>query len=320
MLIGLVVPGSAADGAGLVPGDLIMKMDNQVIRNPQDFSQVLNASGGLVAIVVRRAATGIIERVTADLTGMRVAPYLLGVRGRYLPQGMLITSVGPATAAGRIGLRPGDLIGRINGRLIASQNALFQALYDSGGQVDLATLKGGTGQVVNLHAFLQVYQLGVLGDFTPQGMVVVIVAPETPAARAGLKRGDLLLNIDGKVIPNQTAFDAALSRSGGSVVLKVRRGGGAPGTIQVNLMSSPLGAWTESVADGLRVATVADGTPAARAGLKKQDVILRVEDRRVKTQDSLLRALDGVRGQTTLEVRLGQTGRVVQLDVDLTRP
>jgi S1-C subfamily serine protease len=320
MLIGQIVPGSAAESAGLVPGDLILKMDEQIIRGPQDINRVLNASGGLVMVFVRRAGTGALQRVTVDLSGLRVAPYLLGVRGTYTAQGMLVASVGQGMAAGRIGIRPGDLIARINGRVITSQTALFQALYDSGGQVDLAVLRGGIGQAVNLHAFLQVYQLGVLGDYTPQGMTVAIVAPETPAARAGLKRGDVIATIDGKAIANQTTFDAALKRSGGRVVLQVRRGAGAPGRLEVNLMNSPLGAWTEAVADGMRVAGVAEGTPAARAGLKTRDVILRVEDRQVKTQDSLLRALDGVRGQTNLGVRLGQTGRVVQMAVDLTRP
>jgi S1-C subfamily serine protease len=173
--------------------------------------------------------------------------------------------------------------------------------------------------VVNLRTSLRVYQLGVLGYFTPRGVLVGLVAPNTPAATAGLQRGDLIVSIDNHFIRSQDDFLTVLNNSVGKVALVMRRGAGAPVRLQVNLMNNLLGAWCEVARGGMRVTSVADATPADRAGLQPGDVILRVDDQRVRTQDDLLQALDQARGVTTLDVRRAQTGRVSQMDVDLTR-
>jgi len=321
MLLTRIVPGSPAEQAGLLPGDWILKVDEQVIRSQQDYEQALVASADLVGLMVRRKTNRQLERVIANLAGgPPVAPYMLGIRGNFTAQGMLITSVGVTTSAGRIGLQPGDLITRINGKRIADQNAFFQVMYDSAGHVEVAVIKVGTGQPVLLRASLPVFQLGVIGDYSPQGMLIAIVAPLTPAARAGLRRGDILASIDGKFIGSQAALEAALGKSHGSVVLQVRQAGQGPRKkMEVTLMNSPLGSWTRTAKDGVQVEAVAEATPAQRAGLRPGDLILRVDDKRIGSQDDLLRALDGVRGQTTLRVRQAQSGDVAELAVDLSR-
>jgi S1-C subfamily serine protease len=320
MVVNSVTPGSPGASVGLIPGDLLLKVDDRAIQGPADLKQGLDGSGGVVRLVVHRRTTGQVERVTVNLLGgPLVSPYLLGVRGRYTAQGMLLTEVGTEMPASRVGLRPGDLLARINGELITSQDALFGALYDSDGEVDLTIRPGGVGPLVKRHVALQPYQLGALGDFTPQGIVLGIVAPQTPAAWVGLRRGDIILTVDGKFIASQKAFLVALNRSGGTVTLMVRRGPTPPARLEVNLMNSPLGGWSEPAADGLRMAALHDNAPAARAGLRRGDVILRVGDQPVRKQSDLLKALDRAHGQVNLEVRQAQTGRVVQLSVNLSR-
>jgi S1-C subfamily serine protease len=322
MLIANVVAGSAADRAGLQQGDLILKMDGDPVRNQQAFARALEASGGQVRLLVRRAATGRVERVTADLAGGDFpAPYLLGVVGRYTPQGMLVGVVGRGTAAAKVGIQPGDLLARVNGQLITDQKALYQALYNSGGAADLLVVKGGTGRQVRLQTFLRVYRLGALGDFTPQGLLVRLVAPGTPAAKAGLRPGDVIARINDRFLRNQDDFLAVVGASLGRATLLVLRGpGGAAARMTLSLMNNPLGAWCEVGAAGLHVTAVVPGTPADKAGLVRGDVIVRVDDQRVRTQDELLRALGRVAGgQTTLSVRRAQTGRVDAVAADLSR-
>src|SRR5437868_6299822 len=48
------------------------------------------------------------------------------------------------------------------------------------------------------------YQVGVLGQYTSQGMLVQAVQSGFPAARAGLQRGDLIVKIDGSTITSQS--------------------------------------------------------------------------------------------------------------------
>jgi S1-C subfamily serine protease len=323
MLLGQIQPGSASERAGLVAGDLIVKMGNKAIQNQQDLVQAIESSGGSLPLLVLRGATGRLERLTLDFgapAGPRgPAPYLLGILGDYTPQGMFIRIVGPGTPAQRIGLQPGDRISRINGRLITNQDALFQALYSSGGGVDLVVVKGNSGAVVRRHASLRVYQLGVLGDFTPQGVLVGLVAPNTPAATVGLERGDLIVSIDNRRIRSQDDFLNVVNNSAGKVVLVVRQKSGNQVRLPVNLMNNLLGAWCEAAPAGMRVTSVAEDTPAERAGLQRGDVILRVDGQPVRTQDTFLAALDRARGTTTLRVRQAQTGQVARVEVDLSK-
>src|SRR5689334_7921587 len=63
------------------------------------------------------------------------------------------------------------------------------------------------------------YSLGILGKYTPDGMLVQSVTPGSPMDRAGVQRGDLILKIDGQLIQNQDDLVAVINSSGGSVLL-----------------------------------------------------------------------------------------------------
>jgi S1-C subfamily serine protease len=59
------------------------------------------------------------------------------------------------------------------------------------------------------------------------GVEVVTVAPGTPAARAGLEAGDLIVSADGIEQPDSTGILRAYRSAarGGAVLVTVRRGG-----------------------------------------------------------------------------------------------
>lgn len=322
MLVLEVKPDSPASRAGLQRGDLILKLDGRLITNQDDLVAAINSSGGTLVLIVKKASSGTVVRQVMDLTGKRGvrAPYLLGVLGRFTPDGMVINTVGPDTPASKAGLQPGDIILRINDLFIANQLDYFTVLNNSGGEVKLTVRKGRGGRVLRLEADLRVYRLGVVGDFTPQGMVIDVVAPGTPADFLGIMRGDIILQIDNRPVRSQREFDTLINNSGGTVVLTLRKGlTGEVGRLLVELMNNPLGAWCEPVADGLRVTAVPPGSSAMLAGLMRGDVILKVDDQRVKTMRELVCALQDSSGLPTLTVRQAATGRIVKIDVDLTR-
>lgn len=320
MLVQRVLPDSPAEKAGMQPGDLITKVDGRLITSQDEFASVINSSGGSVVLIVQKAKTGRVVRVGLDLVGGRggpPAPYFLGVVGNFAPDGMHIRSVAPGTPAARIGLARGDVIGRIDNVPITNQADLFTVLYRSGGQVNLLVRKAN-GRVVRLDADLTIYELGVVGEFGPQGMTVGVVAPDTPAAWAGLQRGDCIQRIDNRPIRSQEEFNAAVNNSGGSVTLQVRRGARTT-RMQVDLMNNHLGCWCEPSPEGMRLTAIVPASPAHLAGLVRGDVLVKVDEERVRSQAELLTALRRSRGLVTLVVRKAVTGRLATLEIDLLR-
>ena len=66
-----------------------------------------------------------------------------------------------------------------------------------------------------------------LGLKRPAGALVATVTEKSPAARAGLKTGDLIVAIDGQTVDDQNAFDYrfATKALGGNAQLGILRGG-----------------------------------------------------------------------------------------------
>jgi S1-C subfamily serine protease len=324
MRIDAVAPGSPAEKVGLQRGDLILKIDGQTVLNQQDFAGAIDGSQGSAILIVRKGNNPRPVRLIADLVGNSISrwtagPYLLGIIGTFTPQGMRVGHVVPGTPAERTGLKGGDVVMAVNGRPVTNQNELFAVLNSSGGKVALH-VRRANGQGVRLDADLAQHTLGVVGEFTRDGLVVGVAAPGTPAERYGLQRGDLIVRVEGQMVRNQTELDNVLANSGGLATLLVRKApNGAPARIQVDLTNNPLGAWCEPVPDGMRVTTVAPGTPAERIGLERGDLIRKVDDRPVRSQAELSAALFNSGGSVTLSVRKPSTGRDVRMDADLVR-
>jgi putative serine protease PepD len=92
---------------------------------------------------------------------------------------------------------------------------------------------------------IQIGYLGVaMGDATggQDGAVVQEVTPDSPAARAGLQAGDVVVSIDGKAVQNRSELVAAIRghKPGDKVTLVVVRGGNET-TITATLTQRPAG-------------------------------------------------------------------------------
>ncbi|MCP8939007.1 DegQ family serine endoprotease [Alsobacter sp. SYSU M60028] len=154
----------------------------------------------------------------------------------------------------------------------------------------------------------------------PVGALIASVVEKGPAAEAGLKPGDVVLAIDGQEVDDAEAFGFrfATKPTGGEATLTVLRGGRKT-TAKVRLAPAPetrprdslmlRGRWplagltvanlspalAEEIGmdypgDGVVVTDVAAGTPAQELGLRKGDMVLRVDDEAVATT----RALDAL--------------------------
>jgi S1-C subfamily serine protease len=154
-----------------------------------------------------------------------------------------------------------------------------------------------------------------LGLARPTGVLVQTVAPDSPAAKAGVKVGDLILTVDGQVVddPQSLNYRFATRPMGGKSVFRINRQGkeseiavsveAAPETVAreelvlrgrtpfagakvVNV--SPAVAEELRIADGegVVVAEVSESSPADAAGFRPGDVIIEVNGTRInRTKD-----------------------------------
>jgi serine protease Do len=157
-----------------------------------------------------------------------------------------------------------------------------------------------------------------------KGALVSEVSPDSPADKAGLKAGDVVLEIDGHKVenPGDVARAVALVAPGRKARLAVWRDkaqktvdivlGEAPGEQQASRLGFDVRPVTPDVArqlnrrstEGVVVSNVEDGSAAAEAGILRGDVIVEVNRRPVKTLAEFQAATRGIKKGERLTVRL----------------
>jgi Do/DeqQ family serine protease len=230
-------------------------------------------------------------------------------------------------------INPGNSGGALvdlNGRLVGINTAIFSRSGGSQGigfaipvnmvRGVIASAQGGSSVVRRpwLGAKLQAVTPEIaegLGLKRPAGALVASITPKSPAARAGLKTGDLLVAVDGQPVDDPNAFDYRFATKplGGQAQLGLVRSGresrlavaleSAPETprneVVIQSRSPFLGAKVanlspalaeelrlDSAAEGVAVIAVADGSVAQSIGFQKGDVVLTVNSEAIaKTAD-----------------------------------
>lgn len=139
--------------------------------------------------------------------------------------------------------------------------------------------------------FLLAFVVFVLGAFASppyapvQTTRIVAVVPDSPAALAGLTKGDTIVAVNGRNIKDdyQTLSQMLRENAGRSVTLTIVRNGRARDPISIVPRvdpppgQGPLGIALEAML-GLRVSSVEPGSVADRAGLRAGDVLAFVVD------------------------------------------
>jgi Do/DeqQ family serine protease len=251
-------------------------------------------------------------------------------------------------------INPGNSGGALvdlRGRLAGINTAIFSRSGGSQGigfaipanmvRVVVASAKSGGSAVKRpwLGAKLQDVTVEIaesLGLKRPGGALVANVSPDSPAARGGLKTGDLIVAVDGQAVDDPNAFDYRFATKplGGSAQIGLLRNG-KEARVTVALESAPdiprdelvirarspfLGAkvanLSPALAEELRIDTKAEGVAvidvpnnsvAARYGFQRGDVIVTVNDQPIaKTRDLERAAGESTRTWTVTILRGGQ--------------
>ena len=156
-----------------------------------------------------------------------------------------------------------------------------------------------------------------LGTGEARGALIAGVEPNSPAARGGLRPGDVVTEVEGRPIrgPRDLAVAIGDSKPGATVAVTVQRDGkpaqqrvalgevpdrraqarapeapqqGRTGALGLAMRPNPDG-------DGAAVVQVAPGSVAESRGLQPGDIILRAGDKEVNTPADLAAAVDAAR-------------------------
>ncbi len=210
-----------------------------------------------------------------------------------------------------------------------------------------SALKGGKVQRPWLGASLQAVTPDIadsLGLDTPSGALVAKVHAKGPAAKAGLQAGDIVVSVDDKPVQDPQGFQYRFVTKGigGAAALGVlRKGQKVNATITLvapvedpprdarDLLGrhpltgckvanlSPAVAQEVGVDDdtreGVVVLEVKEKTPAARLGVKRGDIVVAVNNEKVKSVAQLATVLDLAGGGWRLSVERG--GKVFNLAI-----
>ncbi len=221
----------------------------------------------------------------------------------------------------------------INGRLVGINTAIYSRSGGSQGigfaipanmvRVVVASAEGGSTTVKRpwLGAKLQEVTPGIaesLGLARPTGALVASLVPGSPAARAGIKTGDLIVSIDGTPVDDPDAFDyrfATKALGGDARVGLLRQGKPAAATVALQSIpdtpreeieissNSPFRGATvanlsPALADELRldpqtrgvvIVRVTEGSAASTIGFQKGDIVVSVNHQKMVRPSDLAR-------------------------------
>lgn len=150
------------------------------------------------------------------------------------------------------------------------------------------------------------------------GALVTKVLPDTPAEQAGIKRGDVLLNFNGKPVrsvkelqllvassPLDTEIPVEVLRQGTRLTLKVVIVARDPDRLPpARGLSDDPGVWLGmtfvEAADGVRIAAVSAGSVAGDAGVQQGDRVLAINRQAVNSLQDISSARHRSRGAETI--------------------
>jgi Do/DeqQ family serine protease len=234
-------------------------------------------------------------------------------------------------------INPGNSGGALvdlSGRLVGINTAIFSRSGGSQGigfaipanmvRAVVVSAKGGASVVRRpwLGAKLQAVTPEIAESMSlkrPVGALVSTITPKSPAARGGLRTGDLIIEVDAQPIDDPNAFDYrfATKALGGQTQVAIVRGGREI-KVAIPLETAPEGAREETViksrspllgakvanlspavaeelrlddnAEGVAVTDVESGSVAQSFGFQKGDIVINVNNAKIATMQDLLRA------------------------------
>ncbi|HKC52035.1 MAG TPA: DegQ family serine endoprotease [Myxococcota bacterium] len=244
-------------------GGPLLDLDGAVIGINSAINPQANTIGFAVPINIAKEilpqlkASGAVTRGWLGVSIQEVTPELAAALKLDVKEGALVAQVSPSGPADKAGLRRGDVIQSFGGKAVAKPRDLSRAVASTGVGKSVEVVVLRDGKPVTLQVKIEKLaaspeetaraapgesagaaalglEIGDLDDDLRQqfglkdkkGVVISGVEPGSPAADAGLRPGDLVLEVDRKPVESAAALEKQLSAGADSILFFVRRGDG----------------------------------------------------------------------------------------------
>jgi serine protease Do len=196
--------------------------------------------------------TGKVQRGRLGVGIQEVSASLARSFGLDRPQGALVSTVETGGPAEKAGVQPGDVILGFNGKPIEQSSQLppLVAQVKPGSKAEIEVWRGGKKQTLGVAVGeMKSEQVARSGDAKPDadqggrlGLAVRALTPEErkelggnaqglvvervtgPAAKAGIRRGDLVTAVNGRPVKSVEDLRALVSKAKDNIALLIRRG------------------------------------------------------------------------------------------------
>lgn len=214
--IGYVALGSPAADAGLQAGDKIIAVDGDAVSRFGGMSEdsiswrIVRSEGETIPITVERNVNGAMQRLTVE-----AKPIIPSTRA-WMRKGLrqieispaetpLVASVQPGSPAAKARLQRGDLIVGINGQPLYHINGIDDFVRQHPGEPVKVVVKRH-GSEITL-------------PLDPGFPVIGEVSTNSPAARAGLQKKDIIRAVDRHETKSTAAISDYIKHHGGAPIL-----------------------------------------------------------------------------------------------------
>jgi Do/DeqQ family serine protease len=223
-------------------------------------------------------------------------------------------SINPGNSGGPLLNAEGNLIAINTAVYNRAQGIGFAIPIDDARRVVRELIDHGEVSPVWLGIDLQDLDAGLVAALAlpagARGAVVSRVRPSSPGERAGVRRGDVIIQVDGQPLESARDFFERLERTTAGQQISLTalrnrekvaislRAEQIPNGYVTALVSELLGLSLEPAAPrgGFAILSVREGSNAARIGLRRGDVLLAIGGRSLSDADALRRAVLALQG------------------------
>ena len=239
-------------------GGALVNLKGELVGIP---SNILSGGGGSIGIgfaipiniakgvMKQLIESGSVERGRIGVGGQDLTPELAKAFNLPTTHGAVVSQVVPGSPAAKAGIKQEDVITEVNGKDLHSFAQLRNTvgLMRVGEKVDLTVLRDGKPRTITVTIGKDSEQAAAGGDLHPRlagatfapadesnsrdpdgrGIVVKTVDPRSPAARAGLRPGDVITAVNRHPVATMAEFEKYAGKKESELLLHLRRGNGA---------------------------------------------------------------------------------------------